>query len=719
MTQPLDGARAHSDGEAAKQSAHEQLHSALQAAAIAFSGPNHDEKQRLTTLIAAYCNSVRYAAQRGHGTTDKRKTSAVAAKLLRLAVEIGNLEMVRVLIPQYEDAQTTGEPPLVVTACAFGRLEIAKFLVEHGAAVDAGRAHASPLYAACAGGQLEVVQWLVEEREVALSVPDAHGKTPLVVAIENGSLRIFQYLLFMGADVSESANGGVDVYMMCAYLGNLGMVKHFLELALTEVAYSGCQVHLLEGAVHGEHAEVVEYILQHDDGKISRTDVNENLCIAAQSEDPDVAEVLLNHNADVNHISPRHATPIYRAVTYGNLKTVELLLKRGANITSPASFQAESTLYEMAKHGRVDMLQLAHKLRGDQVDFGARSDNTKHAPLHGAAAHGHTEVACFLLRADLLHPQVDVDVRSANQDTPLLLAVHKGHLEVVDLLVTHGADIDKCRAGHSTPLIEAAEAGHFAVVQYLCEHGADPNAMRDGDLSALCVAARHNFPCIVEYLTKWGRVDPFAFHVAVVEGNIDVVRVLLSLDDTGIDERADLLCQAALRGYLDLVVLLTSRGCNVNGRYSVITGDHHITVTALTAAALSGNLKIVKYLCEHGADIDDVTDEGETALFLAAGKGHEDVVTYLVHEQKANVEFATRYTFTPADIANCMAEHDVLHYLLEHGASAPERHNLDYFSYVVLSREDVTGLTHEQQRDIEVWDRFFAFDMFLKGEYEA
>uniref|UniRef100_K3WTG7 Uncharacterized protein n=1 Tax=Globisporangium ultimum (strain ATCC 200006 / CBS 805.95 / DAOM BR144) TaxID=431595 RepID=K3WTG7_GLOUD len=346
------------------------------------------------TLITALCNTVRYAAQRG--TADKRKVSAAAAKLLRFAVEIDSLEVARVLVPQYEDAHTTsGEPPLVVTACAFGHLEIAKFLVEHGAIVDTGGVQVSPLHAACAGGHLDVVQWLVADRKVNLSAPDAHGKTPLVVAIENGFLRIFQYLLFMGAAVS--ANGGDDVYVMCAYLGNLGMVQHFLELALTEVAYSGCQVHLLKGAVHGEHAEITEYILQHDGGKISRADMNDSLCIAAKSEDPDVAEVLLNHNADVDHLSLQDATPIYRAVTYGNLKTVELLLKRGANVTRHVSFQLESALYEMAKHGRVDMLQLVHKLRGDKVDFGARGDRIKHAPLHAAAAYGHTEVARFLL----------------------------------------------------------------------------------------------------------------------------------------------------------------------------------------------------------------------------------------------------------------------------------------------------------------------------------
>lgn len=684
-------------------------------AALLTAGANDadDDDKRMSKLIKAYC------MQRGHGAADKRKSAVAGAKLLRHAVEVGNAAIVRLLVPQHEDA-AAGNAPLLVAACAFGRLDIAKYLVEHGAqltGVYASGTHMSPLYAACARGDLDVVKWLVADHKAVVDEPDSFGKTPLIVAIENGSLRVFQYLLFMGADATKATSRGVDAYTLCAQVGNFGMVRHFLELAMTVFVHGGSPVRMLEGAVRGEHAEIVDYILQHSGGKISSSDVSDNLCAAVQSEDSDVAEVLLHHGANVNWANTHMDTPLYCAIKYGNLKMVELLLKRGANVTDPASQEGESALYEMAKHGRVDMIKLVHTLKGDEVDFGARSASTKHAPLHGAAANGHAQVIRFLL--DELPVQIYVDIRSTEQDTPLLLAAHKGYLDVVDLLVSHGADIDKRRSDRSTPLIEATESGHFDIVQYLCEHGADANLMRDGDLTALCVAARHNFPCIAEYLVKGGiaTFDPFAFHVAVVEGNTDVVRVLLSHYDN-IDARADLLCQAALRGYFELVKLLIDHGCDVNARYDVITGEYSITVTPLTAAALSGDVAIVRHLCENGADVDGVTDEGETALFLAAGKGRSEVAAYLVKERRANFERATVYNFTPVDIANCMAEDEVLYFLLESGANAPERHNLDYFSYVVLSREDVSGLTHEQQQDIEVWDRFFAFDMFLKGEYE-
>jgi ankyrin repeat protein len=41
------------------------------------------------------------------------------------------------------------------------------------------------------------------------------------------------------------------------------------------------------------------------------------------------------------------------------------------------------------------------------------------------------------------------------------------------------------------------------------------------------------------------------------------------------------------------------------------------------------SLEVVKFLVEKGADIHSKTQDGRTALMLASGKGHLEVVKYL------------------------------------------------------------------------------------------
>ncbi|ORX65883.1 ankyrin, partial [Anaeromyces robustus] len=43
-----------------------------------------------------------------------------------------------------------------------------------------------------------------------------------------------------------------------------------------------------------------------------------------------------------------------------------------------------------------------------------------------------------------------------------------------------------------------------------------------------------------------------------------------------------------------------------------------------------GNEDLVKYLIEHGADINKENEDGKTPLFWACESGNEDLVKYLI-----------------------------------------------------------------------------------------
>lgn len=90
-------------------------------------------------------------------------------------------------------------------------------------------------------------------------------------------------------------------------------------------------------------------------------------------------------------------------------------------------------------------------------------------PLFLAAYNGHTEVVQVLLTAG-------ADPDKANQFgyTPLMMAAGSDDTDMVQLLLDGGAQIDKGNEYGWTPLHTAAYGGREEVIQLLLERGADP-----------------------------------------------------------------------------------------------------------------------------------------------------------------------------------------------------------------------------------------------------
>ena len=79
---------------------------------------------------------------------------------------------------------------------------------------------------------------------------------------------------------------------------------------------------------------------------------------------------------------------------------------------------------------------------------------------------------------------------------------------------------------------------------------------------------------------------------------------------------------ASIRGYLEIVQLLTSSGADVNIRSS--SGS-----TALHRASFGGQLEIVQLLLFQGADMSIRDNHGRTALDIASRYGHLKVADCL------------------------------------------------------------------------------------------
>jgi len=239
---------------------------------------------------------------------------------------------------------------------------------------------------------------------------------------------------------------------------------------------------------------------------------------------------------------------------------------------------------------------------------------------------------------------VGVDVNQAKNDdgsTPLHIACHKGHIEVVATLLAENADVNRVAFGGITPLYAACHNGHIEVVATLLAENADVNkADNDGDTP---------------------------LYAACGNGRAEVVATLLA-------ENADV-NQAANDGTTPLYA-----ACGGNGRAEVVTAllaenadvnqaANDGTTPLYAACGGNGRAEVVTALLAENADVNQAANDGTTPLYAACGgNGRAEVVTALLAEN-ADVNKADNEGNTPLYVACENGDLGVVQLLSSYGAS--------------------------------------------------
>jgi ankyrin repeat protein len=191
----------------------------------------------------------------------------------------------------------------------------------------------------------------------------------------------------------------------------------------------------------------------------------------------------------------RGSTPLHRAVLCGSSGVVELLLDRGANIHAATGNDLHAIdlaiwggrrVYPPRQSGNLDIARLV-------VAHGATYDLTV------AAALGDLHHVRRILDDD---PSRIRETRPCGT-RPLSAALEFGHDEIARLLLDRGAHPrwDEPDASHGTCVHHAAIRGNLEMVKLLLEHGADPNEGIDSTSSAAVFAATPEIRTLLESLT--------------------------------------------------------------------------------------------------------------------------------------------------------------------------------------------------------------------------
>jgi ankyrin repeat protein len=393
------------------------------------------------------------------------------------------------------------------------------------------------------------LQWAVYRNDVAevkrllkagakVGEANNYGATPMQMAAATGNAQILSLLLAAGADVDSPNAEGQTALMAVARTGNTEAAKLLLRRGahVNAVEHWGGQTALMWASAR-RHPRMMELLISHGanvnarsawrnwerhvtaESRAKRTNAGglTPLMYAARENCLECVNVLLKHHVDVDLPDPDGVAPVTIAIMNNNWDIATRLIHAGADVNQWDMY-GQSPLYAAV----VNSVPRPPGLFG-----GGPVANPLDAP---DKATGKDVVALLLDQG--ANPNMQLFYRPAGRGaggaargaTPLMAAAAEDDVDLVKLLLAHGADPKRYQADNQTPIMAALGGrGAFGgggaanpqaaieVLKLLHDAGTDVNIMsiqhhllRTRGGTALHFAVRAGSAEAVKLLVSWG-----------------------------------------------------------------------------------------------------------------------------------------------------------------------------------------------------------------------
>ena len=312
---------------------------------------------------------------------------------------------------------------------------------------------------------------------------------------------------------------------------------------------------------------------------------------AIENNDWHIVQMLLERGEpDIEATAPAGETALYTAVSKGDEKLVELLLKHGADPRAKPP-GGEPVLYKATSKGLIEIVRKL--LQSDLIDV----DSTPPGgcpSMYRAYEKGYSQLVELLLKKGS-----NPNLKPPGGASAMYKAAAKCDISTTRMMLEYGADPDATPPGGSTALYNAVSKGQEEIARVLLDYGADVCKKVSGSNSALWIAADHSNKALTWLLIEHGAVvdaTPWGGNTA--------------------------LWRAAKRDDIPIASVLLEHGANPDEK---TMGNE----TALMIAASKGNIHMARLLIDYGADPHKKVGS-ETSLSRAARKGHHDVAEMMM-----------------------------------------------------------------------------------------
>lgn len=230
----------------------------------------------------------------------------------------------------------------------------------------------------------------------------------------------------------------------------------------------------------------------------------------------------------------------------------------------------------------------------------------------------------------------DINAKNTRQETALILTAVNGDIDTARQLIEKGALLNETNMAGETALVVAIRFRHTELAALLIDKGADLNVQTALlQETALITTVYMDDPETLQHLIdKKVALNAQRFN-GLTALMMSIVHGRQECFDRLVDAKADLTLQGDARTPLSMAVLCDQLD------FAQTLLDHGVPInqvnengmTALIEAAENGRKEAVEFLLAHGADFD-VTYDGQDACAIAREKGHDDIACILEQARK-------------------------------------------------------------------------------------
>lgn len=585
-----------------------------------------DKKTPLRTAVSrAYINITKLLLAHN---VDPNFVDNHGCTYLHYAARIGDLRIVLDFINRgfdFDKQDDKGRTPMM-NALNRGHFKVAKVLIEMGAKTNTfiSRTYKTCIHILAERGEHELLDFVIKKGTCNVNLIMTSGQTGLMVAAENGRTETVKLLLSKGADPNILDENGYNCLHHAAENGAANIVHLLVTVCdINLQTYSNGRSPLLL-ALWKKHAWTAKVLLENGaDCCVTNYKGCTALHEAVKLGSMELVNAALNQGCSVNDTNKKRRTPLFLALKYKKMEIARLLVEMGGDVFL-ADSHGDTCLHKAVESGDENIV----------VDLIKTVFNQKKTKIQTTL---HKLTSFF--RRNSLKDEFFVDKRRyKDYCTPLHVAFNLKSRNVVQLLLSFGANPTLKNLDEYNALHYAAELGYDDLIPVLLEKGCGVNEKSSKEQSTpLTLALKQNKITTAKLLLELG-ADPHSYSfddtnplfLACSVGNCDLVKYFIK---EGVEIKIRCLTIAVKNKHIATVALLFESGCDVVLKNSQCTSFHH--------AVRSGFVDIVQEFIERGADLNAPNHDELTPLHLALSVGHSSTVKLLL-SKGADVTYADK-----------------------------------------------------------------------------